>query len=153
MGDTRQYVILRSDDVCFSGTQLKELPDTTILASSFAFLLGGFLNYLKQVRLQTRDEEYFITMHRYVVIFTGAFAEKLHNTYDKKIYLAICRNISSHGDDAIRHFAELTQWSIGQTCRTLSYVVHAHSSSPYVHEKNYFLWSETKRQRRVDTYD
>ena len=102
-------MILRSDDVCYSGTQLKELPDTTILASSFAFLLGGFLNYPKQVRLQTRDEEYFTTMHRYVVIFTGAFAEKLYNDYDKEIYLATCRNLSSHGDDAIRHFAELTQ--------------------------------------------
>ena len=108
MGDTRQYVILRSNDACFSDTQLEELPDTIILASYFAFLCASFLNFLKQVRSQTRDEEYFTTIHRYVV-FTGAFAQKLHNDYDKKIYLDTCRNLLSHGNDAIRHFAELTQ--------------------------------------------
>ena len=107
MGDTRQYVILRSNDACFSNTQLEEMPDTTILASYFAFLLVSFLNYLKQVRSQSRDEEYFSTIHRYVV-FTGVFARKLHNDYDKKIYLDTCRNLLLHANDAIRHFAELT---------------------------------------------
>ena len=91
MSHTRQYVMIRSDDSSLNGTQLEELPDTSVLGSPFTYLLGGNLNYSKRVELQNYDAEKFSMSHRCAVMFQGTFMGKLYTGSPRAIYFATCK--------------------------------------------------------------